>query len=348
MVQGKDEITQNIEFETDDKKHFNKWTAVLGICLVIAILASSVLGIMLYQTSDKLKSMEENYNSLAAEHQLLNSTLEQTESDLEEYKSELSKAVSSAKETENSYQSEIKELQDSINSLNSQINSMQTVIEQYTAIPAMADASKRCYLTFDDGPSDNTYKILDILKEKQVKATFFVVGTGKLDYIKRIHEEGHAIGLHSDTHAYAKIYSSQEDFFNDLDSLGNKVEQLVGYRPDIIRFPGGSSNTVSRKYKTGIMSSLVEAVSQRELRYFDWNVDSGDASSNSVPAQTIINNIKSGATGKNNICILMHDTQSKVSTVQALPEVIDHLKAMGYTFDVLSRDSEIFHHSINN
>ncbi|HHW45455.1 MAG TPA: polysaccharide deacetylase [Clostridiales bacterium] len=350
MVQGKDTVTESIELNSDKKKPASKLAAVLGIFLVLAILASAVLGTMLYDKNNRLIELEGAHSRLNDEYRQLNAELEKTQSDLDFYKSELSRAESSAAEAAKAHEEEVNSLNESIKALESRISEMQMIIDQHVAVPALAGngAAHKCYLTFDDGPSDNTYKILDILKENQVKATFFVVGTSKLEYIKRIHEEGHAIGLHSDTHSYAAIYSSEEAFFNDLNSLAGKVEQIIGFRPDIIRFPGGSSNTISRKYQNGIMSKLTNSVTQMGLRYFDWNVDSGDAASNSVPARVIINNIKSGVSGKGDICILMHDSGSKRTTVEALPAIIDYLKSLGYIFDVLSQNSGVFQHNVLN
>lgn len=350
MVQGKDTVSKNKEINSDAKRPAGKLTVVLSVFLVLFILASAVLGVMLYDKSHRLTGLEEAHSRLNSEYQQLNETLEKTQSDLQFYQSELSRVESSAAEAAKAHEEKVSELNENIKALESQMSEMQMIIDQHVAVPVLAGGVvvNKCYLTFDDGPSDNTNKILDILKEKQVKATFFVVGTGKLDYIKRIHEEGHAVGLHSNTHVYATIYSSGEAFFNDINVLGDKVEQLIGYRPDIIRFPGGSSNTISKKYQNGIMSRLAELVTQRGLRYFDWNVDSGDAASNSVPARTIVDNIKAGANGKGDICILMHDSGSKHTTVQALPEIIDYLKSQGYVFDTLSQDSGIFQHNILN
>ena len=107
------------------------------------------------------------------------------------------------------------------------------------------DGDKVCYLTFDDGPSDNTLKILDILKRANAKASFFVIGTSKLDYIKRIHNEGHTVALHANNHDYSKIYKSEEAYFKDLNAIAAKVKKITGVDSKIIRFPGGSSNTIS-------------------------------------------------------------------------------------------------------
>lgn len=211
-----------------------------------------------------------------------------------------------------------------------------------------SDGKKVCYLTFDDGPSDNTLKILDILNQNRVKATFFVINSDHLDYVNNIVKSGSAVGLHSNTHEYSKIYTSESAFYADLNELKGKIKSIAGFEPNIIRFPGGSSNTISANYCSGIMSSLTKSVEANGYKYFDWNVSSSDASGNNISPSTIINSVKNDAEGQDKICVLMHDAAAKKTTVEALPEIIKHLKAEGYTFDVLTTNSPVFHHSTNN
>ena len=135
------------------------------------------------------------------------------------------------------------------------------------------------YLTFDDGPSnDITPQILDILKEENVHATFFVINfsQNKEELIKRERDEGHSIGLHGYSHEYKKIYKSEETYMNNLNDLQTKVEKVTGVKSIITRFPGGSSNTVSR-FNKGVMTKLVKDVEDAGYKYYDWNVDSDDA-----------------------------------------------------------------------
>lgn len=211
-----------------------------------------------------------------------------------------------------------------------------------------------CYLTFDDGPSKNvTPRILDTLAEYDAKATFFVVGTSYLDNLKLIKDAGHAIGLHSNTHQWS-IYDSTDAYFADLEALSNKVYEKVGVRTKLIRFPGGSSNTTSVKHCKGIMTKLTKMVTEKGYIYVDWNVASGDAESNNVSKDTIVNNVLKGAVDKNgeprkNICVLMHDLGTKKTTADALPEIMEGLKQLGYTFKSIDENSPVFHHHhINN
>lgn len=212
----------------------------------------------------------------------------------------------------------------------------------------VAPTSKICYLTFDDGPSDRTPEILDVLERYEVKATFFVVGSAKLQYLPRIAEKGHAIGLHANSHDYSKIYKSTTAYFNDLNLLSDKVYDKIGVHPKILRFPGGGSNKVSIKHNKGIMTRLTSQVQIKGYAYFDWNVDSTDASGKDIPKEKIVSSVLSAAEKKNSICVLMHDTTSKHTTVEALPEIIVGLQKMGYTFKALDETCFGFHHTVRN
>lgn len=207
---------------------------------------------------------------------------------------------------------------------------------------------KIAYLTFDDGPSAKvTPRVLATLKEKNVKATFFVVGTGKMSLLKDIQADGHAIGLHSGTHEW-NIYDSTDAYFADLQAVSDKVYAQTGIRSKIIRFPGGSSNTVSKKHCAGIMSKLVTMVEDKGYSYFDWNVSSGDATGTKASAAEITKNVLNGAKNKTKICVLMHDLGTKDTTADALPDIIDGLREMGFRFEVLDENSPIFHAKVNN
>lgn len=208
--------------------------------------------------------------------------------------------------------------------------------------------NKVVYLTFDDGPSANTAKILDVLDKYNAKATFFVTGNGqKYNYlIKKAHDKGHTIGLHTYTHNYSKVYASVDAYFDDLNKVGQMVKNQIGFVPHYIRFPGGASNTVSRHYSKGIMSTLVKEVQNRGYQYYDWNASTGDASGNNIAVSKLI---KGGtASNSQNIMILAHDTTAKSTTVQALPKIIEHYQALGYTFKAIDDNSFTPHQHVNN
>ena len=204
---------------------------------------------------------------------------------------------------------------------------------------------KVIYLTFDDGPSGNTPKILDILKQENVKATFFVTGHHEnyVHLIKREFEEGHAIGAHSFSHKY-EIYASQETYFEDLEKLQKVIEKYTGSRTKLIRFPGGSSNTAYLHYTNdpNFMYNLCKEVRRRGYQYIDWNLSSKDSSSGYVPASTIVT--MACRDHSPDICLLMPDTFGKETTVEALPEIIRYYKAQGYRFGTLDTTSSGYHH----
>ncbi len=202
------------------------------------------------------------------------------------------------------------------------------------------------YLTFDDGPSSvTTSAILDILKAEGVKATFFVTASGPDSLIKRAYDEGHSIALHTASHNYKTVYSSVDAYFNDLQTVQNRVKRITGQESKIIRFPGGSSNTVSRNYSKGIMSKLVVEVKNRGYNYYDWNVDSNDAGGASS-ASAVYNNVIRGLSKNRINMVLMHDT--KTTTKNALRDIIQYGKSNGYRFDVITSKTPMIVHSVNN
>lgn len=205
------------------------------------------------------------------------------------------------------------------------------------------------YLTFDDGPSANTLEILDILDHYGVKATFFVTAQDPeyLPYLKDIAEAGHTVAIHTYSHDYGSIYSSPENYFADLNAMNDLIEQYTGKRADVLRFPGGSSNTISMDYNLGIMSYLVDAVHEAGYQYFDWNVDSQDASGFDIDPSVIVAGATSGV-GEPYANVLMHDTLAKSTTVTALPQIIEAYLAAGYDFEPLTKDSYPVQHGVNN
>lgn len=181
---------------------------------------------------------------------------------------------------------------------------------------------KRVYLTFDDGPSANTDRILDILDAYGVKATFFVVGKENYaEQYRRIVEEGHTLAMHSYSHVYSDIYSSLDEYKQDLNKLRTFLYELTGVECNIVRFPGGSSNTISKVD----MNTLIEYLDSEDMIYFDWNVSSGDASGIYKSANQIAANVLENIDKYNNAVILMHDAAGKNSTVEALPIIIEKI-----------------------
>ena len=211
-----------------------------------------------------------------------------------------------------------------------------------------ADGERKVYLTFDDGPSGNTGEILDILAEYDVKATFFVVGKEEERYqplYKRIVEEGHTLAMHSYSHKYNEIYQSKESYVEDLTKLQEFLYDTTGVWCRYCRFPGGSSNTVSRVD----MHELIAYLEEQDMSYFDWNVSSGDATSAYISPEAIIRNSTARLQEFQEAIILMHDASDKDSTVKALPGLIERIQAMEDTKIVpITDDTEAIHHISND
>lgn len=207
------------------------------------------------------------------------------------------------------------------------------------------DGDKVVYLTFDDGPSYLTMQFLDMLDACDVKATFFVTSQAPqyADCIQEAYRRGHTIGLHTSSHSF-EIYKSVEDYFSDLEQIGNVVRDQIGYVPAFIRFPGGSSNTRSSRYATGIMATLTQEVVKRGYQYWDWNAETGDGSMVSVDEEIA----EATSCEYNNIVMLAHDGDLKEATLEAMPTIIQNFKDRGYTFKALDRQAKVIHHEVMN
>ncbi|MDD3839835.1 MAG: polysaccharide deacetylase [Clostridia bacterium] len=195
------------------------------------------------------------------------------------------------------------------------------------------DGDKTAFLTFDDGPSPKTTPIvLDILDEYDIKATFFVVGcqAGKNNYlIKEIDNRGHAIGNHTYSHDYNKLYSDREYFTQELKKTEKILKSILGeqYNTRLFRFPGGSFEKYKQPFK--------QVLNEYGYTYIDWNALSGDGEGHDIPPDRLISKLKDTASGKDNIIVLMHDSATKKTTLDALPEIIKFLKSKGYNFKIL-------------
>ena len=187
---------------------------------------------------------------------------------------------------------------------------------------------KTVYLTFDDGPSEYTDDILDLLDQYHVKATFFVVGKTD-DYSKemyqRIIDEGHGLGMHSYSHVYKDIYNSLEDFDKDFTKLWNLLYDTTGYKPNIFRFPGGSANTVNPNG----MDEFIKYLNEKSIVYFDWNVVNGDETGINYTVDELIDNVLEGVKTKKRSIVLMHDSKDRKSTIDSLPKLLEELTSGG-------------------
>ncbi len=223
----------------------------------------------------------------------------------------------------------------------SAVRTIKVYQKNITTIPG----KKTIYLTFDDGPGPHTARLLDVLAKYNVKATFFVTGLNPAydAMITRAYKEGHSIGLHTYTHRYQTVYASKEAYYQDLNLISNKVKNLTGVETKLIRFPGGSSNTVSKRVP-GLMTLLARDVEARGYKYFDWNITSGDAgetTSTQVVANNVIRNLRNDYS-----IVLQHDSQG--FSVNAVETIIQYGLSHGYTFAPLTMSSPTAHHRINN
>lgn len=214
-------------------------------------------------------------------------------------------------------------------------------VESAAGQPQENSQQKRVFLTFDDGPSATTELVLDTLKEKGVKGTFFVVASENnqnyLHLIERATQEGHQIALHSCTHEYSSIYASTTAFWADIKELRQKISPYTDVdRIHWLRFPGGSTNTVSHKYGgSSIMKTLKAQAAEKGYRYIDWNVCANDAVGGHPSADTIYHNVVDSVQDRADAVVLMHDTKATKTTAEALPDIIDWFAAQGYTFCTL-------------
>ncbi|MGN9160908.1 polysaccharide deacetylase family protein [Clostridium sulfidigenes] len=234
---------------------------------------------------------------------------------------------------------------DSLSSSNNSILAENVKLEkelsekQSTYDKAMSQ-KKIAHLTFDDGPSSNTLELLDVLDKYNAKATFFVIYKEGFDDIYReIVNRGHVLANHTYSHNYQKIYSSTKAFISDVEALDNKLKEITGKEPSkILRFPGGSNTGYMSEHKN-MPNCIFKALKDRGYTYFDWNVDSSDATKVTLDEKSIIKSVLDGSSNVNTANILMHDTNFKYTTLDAMPKILEGLKAQGYVFRPLNHNS---------
>ena len=201
----------------------------------------------------------------------------------------------------------------------------------------------KVYLTFDDGPSDNTAAILDTLAKYNVKATFFVVGKTddqSKEMYQRIVNEGHTLGMHSYSHKYSVVYDSLDAFETDFNQLQSYLYDITGQECRLYRFPGGSSNQVSNTD----MSEFIRFLNEEGVTYFDWNVSSGDATSQAYTADELLNNVLTDVPKYKPSVVLMHDSNTKSTTVEALGPMIEALQGMGAQILPIDENTTLVQH----
>lgn len=233
-------------------------------------------------------------------------------------------------------------------------NNNKTTIKRYVSIKAKENLNLTesvtdgtIYLTFDDGPGPYTKEILNVLKINNIKATFFVTAQFPKyqNLIKNIYEDGHSIGIHTYSHKWS-IYESVESYLTDFEKIKNIIYEEIGITPKIFRFPGGSSNTISKNYSEGIMTKLTKLMEEKGYTYYDWTFDSGDTSKKNNSVDAIVKNFKKYLKGNGEYIVLMHDI--KQNTLKALPEIITYGLNKGYKFEKITENTTPQHLKIAN
>lgn len=206
---------------------------------------------------------------------------------------------------------------------------------------------KKVYLTFDDGPSSITSQILDVLDSYGVKATFFTVchtDEEAIENMQRIVNDGHTIAIHSLTHSYSQVYASLSSFKEDVLGMQQFIYDNTGYKTFLYRFPGGSSNTIAKCD----IGECINFLDDAGFEYFDWNVESGDATANMLPKDIIVNNVLSSLGDNEEYVVLMHDAEPKKTTLEALPEIIEGIQSRGYEILPITENTKPVHHRRKN
>lgn len=224
--------------------------------------------------------------------------------------------------------------QESVSSMSADCNT--TTIENLNASKKVSvNRNKVIYLTFDDGPSYKvTDRVLDILKENEVQATFFLIGNqieGREDVVKRIYDEGNSIGLHTYTHKFNRIYCNEDKFIQEMIDCRNEINKVVGISPNIIRFPGGSCKHLSKSY--------LKKLHDNNFKIYDWNLDSTDGLYPKLSSDKLYRRAIKGSEDLPNAILLMHCTDMHKNTCKVLPKIIKYYKEQGYEFKTITEDT---------
>lgn len=340
--------------KSPDPKRGSRISAVLmGVSILLLIIAVNLLGYANYkqsndlnqkkqqlnETKDSLKKAEDNSAALNTQLEELKATLADcsaylSEDDMNNEDELPSVEPPAEEETTDKTENKTDNKKD-----NTSLSYQKKYKNLYASTTSKENKGKHVvHLTFDDGPSQNTPKVLDILDEYNVKATFFVVYVDEepySDYYKEIVDRGHTIAIHTASHNYKKIYASVDAYLEDFNKVYSYVYEKTGEKPTLFRYPGGSTNCAS--YSSG--RAIMEEMNRRGFTYYDWNVSSGDGGFQAT-RDTIYDWVTSKATKLDESVVLMHDSGGKAETVAALPSIISTLKNAGCTFEPLTPSTE--------
>ena len=265
----------------------------------------------------------------------------------------LSSELTQMQQQNSSLTSDLNALQSQNQTLQDQYNALQESVASQSASPANPETSQQsqenqgkvAYLTFDDGPSSLTPKLLDVLQENDVKASFFVafMGVNSADnraWIKQIADAGHTVGVHSWSHDYNTIYANEDNFLEDFNKMKDIIQEATGIDPKVSRFPGGMGNSVSITASGGkeIMPELVEDVKALGIKPFDWNAGGEDATKPYPTTDELVQMVINDAEGHDTVVVLLHAERHQFS-IDAVPEIVKQLREKGYTFQMMTPDS---------
>lgn len=312
----------------------------------------------LQQNEQLLEEKNDERTSQEAELGQLKTDLSQKESEiasLQQTLADSSAQLSTSNQQLTEIQSKVNELQQQINDktskideLNKQIEQLKISKQQKSEAEAVATAAasanvnstqaaqtkKVAYITFDDGPSEITPQVLDILDKYNAKATFFVVyqdSSNIVPYYNEIVNRGHQIAIHTASHQYTQIYASVDAYVADFNKIRDYVAKLTGVNCTLFRFPGGSKNN----YNKAIADSLIDYMQNKGYTYFDWNISIDDAVKNTSVDQ-MVSNVLDNIDKRKTPVILCHDGSGHADTVTALPRILQGVIDKGYTFEKLS------------
>lgn len=292
---------------------------IIGLWLLLSMIICTALIFKVYTLEEKLDYLLDNFTVSGQMEEELKQTVAATDEsayfDLEE--------TTESDEWDETY-------------------SIAQAVNQKENLAGPEDTHK-VYLTFDDGPSSNTAQILDILKEHDLKATFFVIGKEDEDskaLYKRIVDEGHTLAMHSYSHKYSVLYNSLDSFENDFSKIQNYLYEVTGKECLFYRFPGGSSNHVSNTD----MTNFIKYLNEQGITYFDWNVSSGDATSQAYTAEELVDNVMTDVVKYKTSIVLMHDAETKATTVKALEPMIEALQSMGAEILPIDENTTVVQH----
>lgn len=227
-------------------------------------------------------------------------------------------------------------------SLSPEVPAYQSLYPDFYApqpLDAQSWTADTIYLTFDDGPTETTDRVLEVLAEKEVKATFFVIGhtdEAAKQRMRDIVEQGHTLGMHSFSHDYDAIYSSVEAFLDDMYQIFTLIRDATGVTPTVFRFPGGSLNG----HNNSIHQELMAEMLRRGFVPYDWNLSAQDATARPLTQQEVLNNVFTGASTRVRGFVLLHDGSNQLSTAQSLDTIIERFQEMGFQFDCIHPDTK--------